>query len=106
MERWSGLADPALDTRNAVAGKGKRKRRKRTTQAGTVRRINGKARERLQARSAGHRVLVDRLTIELNGRDDEPNGGLYGELRDLRKGADPGPHLRTSQAQWKSEVTR
>jgi len=43
--------DQALDTRDAVAGKGKRKRRKRTTQAATLRRIDAKARDRQDIRS-------------------------------------------------------
>jgi hypothetical protein len=90
----------ALDTRE-VAGKGKRKRRKRTTQATTLRSIHAVARERQAAWAAsGQRTLTDQLTQELEQ--------LYGDLRDERKGTNPGRHLRTSAAvaQWASEATR
>jgi hypothetical protein len=92
--------DQALDTRE-VAGKGRRKRRKRTTVAGTVRRIDAKARERQAAwLETGQPNVTERLTRELH---DE-----YDDLRELRKSARAGRHLRTSAAvaQWASESTR
>jgi hypothetical protein len=71
-------ANSALDTRE-VAGKGKRNRRKRTTAAGTVRRINARARERQAAwLETGQPNLTYRLTRELDG--------LYGEHRDEQAG--------------------
>jgi hypothetical protein len=93
--------DQALDTRDAVAGKGKRKRRKRTTQAATLRRINAKACDRQVAWAAtGKPNETERLTREL----DED----FDALRELRKGAKAGRHLHTSAASaaWASETTR
>jgi hypothetical protein len=88
VDRSRNTGDQALDTRDAVAGKGKRKRRKRTTAEGTVRRINAKARDRQRAwLETGRRNDTERLTRELNGSEDSmvPEG-LYAELRDVRKG--------------------
>ena len=81
-------------TRTASRG-GNRGRGSRST----LRRIERTARQRQDTwRETGQPNLTERLTRDL----DE----LYDALRDQRKGANPGPHLRTSQAQWKSEVTR
>jgi hypothetical protein len=64
-----------------VAGKGKRKRRKRTTVAGTVRRIDAKTRERQAAwLETGQRNVTERVTRELN----DPRDGLYAHLRELK----------------------
>jgi hypothetical protein len=91
----------ALDTRK-VAGKGKRKRRKRTATAGTVRRINAKARERhaikterapmgcgedrapilSEAELLAHDVTRGLRADRLSGEIDD----LYTDLRELRKG--------------------
>ena len=57
--------DNALDTRNAVAAKGKRKRRKRTAQACALRRINAKARDRQIAWAERNPTTVEELTGEL-----------------------------------------
>jgi hypothetical protein len=83
------LGDRPLDTRDAVAGKGKRTRRRRTTAASTVRRINAKARDRHDAWALGGKPnLTERLTVEL----DE----LYGELREHRKGEPGQPYRGTT----------
>jgi hypothetical protein len=77
VSRYHG--DQALDTRDAVAGKGKRGRRKRTAVAGTVRRINAKARERQAAwLETGQPNRTHKLTREL--------GELYGAHRDEQAG--------------------
>ena len=77
----------ALDTRSAVVGKGKRKRRKRTAQASTLRRINAVARERqatwVESTEAwvatGRPLPTDRLTEDLEQ--------LYSDLRQERAGS-------------------
>ncbi len=75
MDRSHQHGEQALDTRDAVAGKGKRKRRKRTTLAGTQRRINAKVTERRSAwdERAPRRYGEDRAPIlsedELLARD-------------------------------------
>lgn len=77
----------SFDTRSAVAGKGKRNRRKRTAQASTLRRINAVARER-QATwvetsavwvATGQPLPTEGLTQDLEH--------LYDDLRQQRAGS-------------------
>jgi hypothetical protein len=84
MDRSSSIRDPSPDIRNAVAGKGRRKRRKRSTAATNVRRINGKACGRQTAwLETAQPNTMHRLTREL----DE----LYGEHRDEQPGTVTAP---------------
>ena len=88
--------DNTLDTRDAVAGKGKRKGRKRTREATTVRRIHAKARERQAAWLDGgprEPMWLDgqpyrRETYELTRELD----ALYGEHRDDQAGSLTDPY--------------
>lgn len=80
-----GLDTPRVD------GKAKRKRRKRTKSATTLRRINAAARERQEAYAEGNKANVtQRLTTELNGPEHlrRPEG-LFAEARQEGAGEMP-----------------
>ena len=100
--------DAGLDTCK-VAGETHERRtprkRKRTRKQRTLRRIHAKARDRQIAWTEGQPATAEALTIELNGRDDEPNGGLYGELRDERRG-NPGQPYQGRSASFVSPPTK
>jgi len=79
VDRNPRSGEQSLDTRDAVAGKGKRKRRKRTTHAATTRQIHAKARDRQAAwLETGRPFTTYRLGREL--------GELYDEHRDEQAG--------------------
>ncbi len=98
-------AIPAPTAPHRVEARGKGHSKRGGNRGRVVNKIHRTATERLQARAAGRSVLADSLTIELNGRDDEPNGGLYGELRDERKG-NPGAPFRGRSASFVSRPTK
>lgn len=77
-------------TPDKVAGEAKRRRnRKRTKSATTLRRIQAKARERQELwLEGGHPNKVTSLTVDLNGREHllRPEG-LFAEARQEARGA-------------------
>lgn len=101
MSSTSTLTE-GLDTPTRVAGKAKRKRRKRTKKASLLSKIDSTARERQRAWTEGGRPNeTQRLTTDLNGRAHARRPeGLFAKGREELAG-EMGPGRPTTNGMYR-----